>query len=281
MSFETIQGVNEGLQPAGYVLTLVRMHDVLGDLASGSRVFREQMLDGVIVLGAMPDGVEAWLAGHFEHVVWCDANVWNPTLCIRRDEVAAGRLAAEALLRVGHRRLVWAGVAATASDHYSREERFRGAREVALAAGAEFTCVDVDEHLQLSELGTGDIGVVAGSHPVAELVCLAAMRERRVLGEDFSLASCDDPHYTSWTWRRLSRVEFSRFDMGRLAASMLLDALSGSEQGIRPSLRFDCRWVDGETVKGFATCGGRKSAWEGAESRRRSRNKLQGKDERL
>jgi LacI family transcriptional regulator len=250
MSFETIQGINDGFQSAGYVLTLVRMHDVLNDLTSGSRVFREQVLDGVIVLGSMPPGVESWLARRFEHVVWCDADVWNPTRCVRRDEVAAGRLAAGALLRAGYRRVVWAGVPAAATDHYSRAERLRGATEATLAAGGELVALDVGEHLRWEDLGGGDVAVIAGSHPVAELVCLAAMRARQVPGEDFSLASCDDPHYTAWTWRRLSRVEFNRFDMGRLAASMLLDALSASDQeGVRPSIRLNCRWIEGETVK--------------------------------
>lgn len=260
MSFETIQGLNEGLQPAGYVLTLVRMHDVLDDLKSGSRVFREQVLDGVVVLGSMPEGVEAWLGGRFEHVVWCDADVWNATRCIRRDEEAAGRLAAQALLRAGHRRIVWAGVPAATPDHYSRTERHCGAQRATLAAGAEFACVEVDERTALRTFGQGDVGIVAGSHPVAELLCLAAMRVRRVPGKDFSLASCDDPHFTAWTWRRLSRVEFNRFDMGRQAALMLLDTLSGGEQGVRPSVRLGCRWIDGETVKAVAADGGRASA---------------------
>lgn len=264
MSFETIQGLNEGLQPAGYVLTLVRMHDVLDDLASGSRVFQEQVLDGVVVLGAMPEGVEDWLARRFQRVVWCDSNVWNPTHCIRRDEVAAGRLAAEALLRAGHRKIVWAAVPPSAPDHYSRAERLDGVRASVSAAGVALVEVAVDASTAWPDFGRGDIGIVAGSHPVAELVCLAALRARRVPGEDFGLASCDDPHFTAWTWRQLSRVEFSRFDMGRQAAALLLDALSG-EQPSPPSRRMDCRWMDGETIRNPVPDSDRKTGRSRAE----------------
>jgi len=55
LAFETILGINEGLQSVGYVLSIIGVGDVIE--ASESRVFQEHILDGMVVIDAMPDVV--------------------------------------------------------------------------------------------------------------------------------------------------------------------------------------------------------------------------------
>ena len=55
LAFETILGINEGLQSVGYVLSIIGVGDVIK--AFESRVFQEHILDGMVVIDAMPDVV--------------------------------------------------------------------------------------------------------------------------------------------------------------------------------------------------------------------------------
>ena len=206
MSFETILGINDGLQPFGYIMTLVRMHDILGELSEESRIFREQAIDGIVVLGALPDGVRPWLESRFEHIVWCDSNVWKPENCIRRDETNAGRLTAGKLLDAGYDRILWADTPFTGNDHYSKYERRAGVAEAAVRLGAKLSEMSISDNFTWDPAAMDGTAIVAGSHPAAEQICLSAMRAKRAPGKDFSIAGCDDPHFTSWTLRRLSRV---------------------------------------------------------------------------
>lgn len=246
MNFETILGMNEGLQSEGYILSVIRLHDILDASARGSRVFDENALDGMIVLDAMPPGTEKWLRKQFEYIVWCDTNVWTRTTCVRRDEAKAGRLAAERLVKNGHDHIVWLSTPRKKPEHYSRAERLSGVREVATVHGVDLleVTVDADSAAKVADLLPEGCGAVAESHPVAEFAALSAMRSNRLPGVHFSLVGCDDPHYISWRWRWLSRVEFNRFEMGRTAASMMLEMLGSNAPDLPVSIRLDCRWIE-------------------------------------
>ena len=107
VSFETILGINEALEQAGYIAVLVRVGDVRS--SSDSRVFREQVLDGMIVLSAIPPDIEQMVEQMIPQCVWVDSNLWRPEGVIRRDERHAGRVAANAVADMGYKKVVWYG----------------------------------------------------------------------------------------------------------------------------------------------------------------------------
>jgi len=256
-----IAGVNAGLEQAGYVLCVVRATDVTDADAGESRVFREKILDGVVVLNAIPEEVERRIEQLVPAVVWADTNHWLERGCVRRDEVHAGELAAQALIAGGAGRIVWVGpvhVFDSEGDHYSFEHRRTGAKRAVEAAGLEWNEVNVPP--QWTPEGHRAIRSLICPHTPADRIGLlaydgvyrapqvlnVAMLERRRVGVDFSLAACDDTPLLSDQLPWLSRVEFDRYTLGMRAATMILKRLDGENESCLSELHRD-RLVAGST----------------------------------
>jgi LacI family transcriptional regulator len=263
-AYYTIVGVNIGLEEAGYVLSLVRITDVSGDRAgralnplhdhSASRVFRERMLDGLIVTTHVPAVFAERIERLVPTVVWADANVWRPTDCIRRDEYHAGRTATEGLLAAGYRRVVWHGTFDAAFDtHYSHADRLAGVRDAAAEGGVGVVAVKTNWQWQPAlvaeyrPLLRPDTAVVAEDVLHARMVAHAAFELRRAPGVDFGLACCEDTPELTNTWPDLARVEFDRHDLGRRAAAMMVARL-GDPEAACESYRLRGRWIPGPTA---------------------------------
>ncbi len=254
LAYETILGVNEGLQAAGYVVALARIDDVRRDLADQSRVFKEHVLDGMIVLDSMPADVERRLEELIGTVVWCDSNVWREHGCLRRDEREAGRLAGQAAADLGYRRITMMTYAPPHRVHFSALERYEGVRGAVTAAGLEL-------HEAL-EPGIGEAAarreLVRTLRPDAVIVCNSiyqahAVRDianeaGRVPGRDFGLISCDDMHQLDRMWPGLTRVTFDRYQMGVEAAALMRCVLDRGRRAC-PSVRLPCRLVAGDTAR--------------------------------
>ena len=257
-----IAGVNAGLQQAGYVLCLVRATDVTAeDGGVESRVFRERILDGVVVLNAIDVEVERRVEKLVPAVVWADTNHWTKEFCVRRDEVHAGKVSAEALIAGGARRIVWIGadhVTRPEGDHYSFMQRRQGAKDAIEAAGMEWQEIAIephyttDGHRQLRKFlapckpeERWGLLVYDGVYRASQILHVA-MLERRVVGVDFSLAACDDTPLVSDQLPWLSRVEFDRHLLGIRAAEMILKRLDGENESCLSELHRD-RLVAGST----------------------------------
>ncbi len=142
IAFETILGINEALEQAGYMAVLVRVGDVRS--SSDSRVFREQVLDGIIVLSAVPPDVEQMVEQVIPQCVYVDSNLWHAKRVIRRDERHAGRLAASALADLGYKQLLWYGSRLrrnSADYHYSVADRLAGVKHVARKRNLDLSTV--------------------------------------------------------------------------------------------------------------------------------------------
>jgi LacI family transcriptional regulator len=129
-AYETILGVNESLESAGYTATLIRIGDIR-DL-DRLRAFSERLCDGMIVIGPFPEDVVKRVEGEVSHRIWMESYVWRSTGCVRRDEVGAGMTAARHAVEKGYRRILWFSPATglAVPDFYS-EDRFAGIRQIA------------------------------------------------------------------------------------------------------------------------------------------------------
>jgi LacI family transcriptional regulator len=253
LAFETILGINEGLQAEGYVVSIIRVTDV--EDAARTRVFKEHVLDGMIIVDAMPDAVHDEVQRHVRNCVWADSNVWRDTGCIRRDERHAGRLAAEALRDLGYRRWIWAGLPDSPDRNYSLTERRAGVMDVAQACGAEVRTHYIAS-AKASELDSNivgdlavDVGVVAYGVYQARSIAHLSTSLGLSPAYHYGLVCCDDSADIRRMWPGLSRVEFDRFSMGRRAASMLLEMLEGDVQSCE-SQHFRDRFHPGNTAWG-------------------------------
>ncbi|MHB1158088.1 MAG: LacI family DNA-binding transcriptional regulator [Phycisphaerales bacterium] len=256
-NFSVIGGLNDGLQPHGYVLSIIRRDDIEDrDFGKQSRVFRERMLAELIVLNLASESSIQCTQGATSNVIWADTNVWNPARCIRPDEQAAGRLATEALIRGGARRLVWLSNAFVRPtemvSHYSWQDRRQGVRQAAEKAGIPLEEIYVGI---VWEDAIGDVisphlrpgvGMIAYDAPRARHVGFTAMSHRLRPGVDFGLACCETCEETRWSWPDLCCTGFDRYAFGRQIAGMVL---ASQESGKNPqSILVPCELIAGASA---------------------------------
>lgn len=252
-AYEYILGLNLGLDPLGYIVSLVRLTDVDGAHPERVRALQERLLDALVVLGHMPPPVIALLRGRGRRVIWLDTDVDEPTGCIRRDERNAGRDAAGLLLARGRRRIVWPqrpGV--YTRDHYSSVEREAGAREACAAAGASFEVWTSED-----EYGPGGEDLPAGMRdPSVGILLDGTTSARRILamlgrrcivpGRDLGVAACDGDEHLNYSWPGLSRVRVRRDRIGTQAAAMMQEMLESGQAPASVVVRSEI--VVGETA---------------------------------
>jgi len=238
---ELTWGINAGLEAGGFVTTLVRLNDVDRPDAENAKIFREHLLDGVVVANMLPGFLEEKVRKLVPRHVWLDTDVWEPTLCLQRDEELAGRLAARALIAAGHRRLVYFVRPEAKSlhgegsmTHYSGAARMRGLHLEAEAAGVDLIPYDVPEiedfdTAALEKLLRDGAGLFARRMSEARGIAAHTLSGKfsGQWGRDFSIASADDGADFHWWWPELARVSFDRVAMGRRAADMMVALLNG------------------------------------------------------
>lgn len=262
-SYETILGVDSLLAAQGYLTCLVRLTDLPGG-GHASRVFSELLLDGVIVVDQLPEEAREPVARVARHCVWADADVWTPRHCIRRDEAAAGALAAGRLADHGVRRVLWVGWSPSigvsmVKEHYSYALRLRGVQRAAARRGLACTMLSdrvTDASAFAADLGRAvqapRTGIVAYNSPTALAVSQALARQRLVPGEDYSLVSCDSARRDDLHWPELARVTFDRQELGEAAGRMMLASIEHRPEAcVSAVLRGT--WHEGSTIAGRDT----------------------------
>ena len=254
-AFEIILGMNEALEPAGYSLTMATIGDVLHPRSTHSRIFREQLVDGLIVISQMPEELLKKVEQIVPTCLWVHSNVWREKNCLRRDEVYAGRTTASEMLKLGYRKLVWVGPPQEEEGrHYSETQRLDGVRSVAAEGGISLREIRANDPEELAaqqaviaQMLQPDVGFVTYSTRYAQWLMRCAASVRRAAPDDFGLACCDDSRQISTDWPGLSRMGFDQFELGRRAGEMMLANLSedGSDadsQLVRES------WIAGNTA---------------------------------
>lgn len=255
-AFEIILGINETLEPAGYTVALATLGDVLHPRNAHSRIFRERLVDGLIVISQMPENLLAGIEGLVPHCLWVHSNTWRANNCLRRDEVHAGRTTAEAMIGLGYRKLVWVGPPQAGPDrHYSEAQRLQGVEEAAARGGVSIVQVRADDPAELAgqyeslaRLLRPDTAFIAYSSRYALWLTRCAEVFSRLAPRDYGLACCDDSRQISQNWPGLCRMGFSQFELGRQAGEMMLASLAGDE-GVESRL-VRMAWTPGNTAWG-------------------------------
>lgn len=241
---ELIWGVNAGLEAADYVTSLVRLTDVDRDDAENAKIFREHLLDGVIVANMLPDFLQRKIERLVPQQVWLDTNVWREHGCLQRDEMRAGYLAAKGLVDAGHRQIIYflrpeanALHGEGTMLHYSGEARLRGLYQAAAEAQVEvipfavpdFERFDTAAFESLLERGAGlFVRRMSEAKFVASRVLEGSLGGG--WGKTRSIASADDGTDVEAWWPQLARVRFDRVAMGRRGAEMMVAVLNGDAE---------------------------------------------------
>ncbi len=258
-AFEVILGINEALEPAGYSLTMATIGDVLHPRNAHSRIFRERLVDGLVVISQMPEVLIKRIERIMPTCLWVHSNVWREHNCLRRDEHHAGQETAEHLLEKGYRQLVWVGPPKDGEvRHYSESQRLNGVRAAVEQEGSallhEIDAVDFAElagrQEELGRLLKPQTAVIAYSTRYAQWLSQCAQAMEKIAPRDFGLACCDGSRLAADLWPGLSRVEFDHFNMGKAAGEMMLENLEGDPGGPGAASRLLCDpWIAGQTIR--------------------------------
>jgi LacI family transcriptional regulator len=253
-AYETILGVNEALESAGYTATIVRIGDVR-DL-DRMRAFSERLCDGMIVVGAVPEDVVKRVEEEMSHRIWMESYVWRSTGCVRRDEVGAGMTAAQHAVEKGYRRILWFSPATGLAipDFYS-EDRFAGICQIAQEHGVPVEKLELRSWYELpqplpisGEWFKPDTCFIARDVGFAMRLSHATAGLGLRPGFEYGLISCEDNFQARMCWPELCWVTNPRFEMGQKAAEMMLRMLQ--ENKPLPSRRFGCELHAGSTAAG-------------------------------
>ncbi len=234
-----VHGAESRLREEGYDLLL---YNLAGDPQARHRVFCTHLLhkrvDAVLVLALTPTAEEVAALGKLDRpvaVVGSRVPGWSS---VRIDDVAAARTAVRHLLTLGHRRIAYLGGSLDDPlDFAAPLDRLAGFRAELAAARldhppgwelvGDFTARGaraVTEEL-LARGGEPPTAIFAASDEMA----IGAMRALRGAGlrvpQDVSVIGIDD--YEMAEFFELTTVAQPVHEQGRLAAGLLLEAISG------------------------------------------------------
>jgi len=192
----------------------------------------EHQVDGLLLASsALTDRHRAWIADRPCPVVFVNSSLGVPGVpAVLSDNEAGGRLAAEHVLRLGHRRVAY--IAARPSHDVAVEERLAGVRAALRDGGHDAESLRVV---------TGDGGVEAGERVTArllarspgisallcynDLTAVGALRGLRSLGlrvpQDVSVVGFDDIELAPYVDPALTTIRQDTEDMGRWAVRTL------------------------------------------------------------
>lgn len=188
---------------------------------------------GVLTINDIaPDTVDM-LKGLNLPTVWHDSPVWEPSGCVRRNERAAGMVAASAAVHAGYRRLTLVAVDSKVSRYFGHRERELGVHEVADRHRVPVDLYAMDRHAMPDVVET----VMSTMDPLTAIVCgdyyrlewvLRALLECGVRpGLDVGVVCCDDGTPFQHMLQPVTRASYDRFASGQMAARMLVRMLAG------------------------------------------------------
>lgn len=246
-------------------------HDVLLHSANQpdwQALYRDVMsgsTDGVLLVGRPPGDplTHSLQAAGFPTVCISFRPEEDPCFAVDCDNEMAGMLAAEHLLALGHRRIGLVALDAAAS--WARERCVGVSRAVAGVPGAQLTVLDmgpvvtpgpdsvaptVDAILSLDPRPTG---LIFTDEWQAQAVAAALTRARCPVPDTMSVVSFNSTRISADANPPLTSVWQPLAEIGKAAASMLVDLVHGREvaPGVRRfPVRLDVRWSTTAPPKG-------------------------------
>lgn len=253
--YYSILGLNNGLEAAGYLTSLIRINDVGRQIKSQSRAVREVTVDGVVAMGAIPALLQPDIERLFGAVIWGDTSVREPQRCLTRNEIGVGERVAREVLARGYERVLFVTREDPEHDpHYSHQERATGLHRVLDAAGVPVTEAQVYwewsrrvEKALCPHLRPGT-AVVASNPERAALVVRAGALLGQYPGRDFGLVCCDSSPNLLLTWPDLAYMEYDRYAAGSVLAEMILQLLASPARNACPSRQLPLAWRTGATL---------------------------------
>jgi DNA-binding LacI/PurR family transcriptional regulator len=253
---EVVSGIEEMVNARGYSVILASSKGDPDQEIKVVQTFEERRVDGLLLtssrVGAM---YSALLADtNIPIVVVNNPQVGDSTYSVLVDHAAASRSAVRFLVQLGHRRVAYVGDRFGFQSNSARHDGYRQCLEefgmgyrpeyvVTGASGPEGGMLAMDQLVALPERPTA---VFCYNDMTAVGVLASARRHQLRVPEDLSVVGFDDLLIASYTHPPLTTVRQPTRLIGRVAAEMLLNLLSGSK--IEANRRMQCELIVREST---------------------------------
>ncbi len=254
-----LRGVDGALVSAGLHLVHAPLPEGWNGDDSGPKILGQRLADGLLVNfnAGIPQAVVDGIGRTGLPAVW--VNCRRPSACVHPDDLGAGRMATEHLLKLGHRRIAYLDEgygALTPEVHYSTRDRQAGYVEAMRAAGLPPQVIRSATPLPsarrlasaLAWLRAKDrpTAIVAYSPTDALPVLHAATAVLRLrVPQDLALVTIDD-QIADQSGVALTTVVIPRYELGRAAVAMLLERIAQPRRARKPVV-LACRLVAGSS----------------------------------
>jgi len=240
---EVIRGIGSVLEAEGYNLVLSTSHGERDQRDACLQMLRSRQADGVILtVSRLGDELIDALVSEGRHFVLIgrpadkEGRLSHPAVpFVNNDNVAAAASAVEHLVSRGHRRIAFI----TGPTHWVYSyDRYQGYRQGLEEAGVPFDADLALEGYVTQEDGSRAVerllalpepptAVLAMDDILALGVLETAMRRGLRVPADLAIAGFNASAITSWTRPQLTTIRVPIYDLGAMAARMLVGLLHG------------------------------------------------------
>lgn len=229
-----LKGAQSRCADAGYVTLLADAEDLAANNSQLRSFLARGRLDGVILQTGYGPGdrlVEQIASTVPAVLVNSESSTAAPSVSL--DDSAAGALATEHLLSLGHERIAFIGGPAGSPSSLRRESGYRralgdhGLRAAVIPAGwtAPSGVAAAEDLLRRTRRPTA----VVVANAITAAGVLSSLRDAGVaVPDDLSVVAIHDPWFVPHLTVALTTVRMPLFELGLTAAGMLLDRLEGT-----------------------------------------------------
>lgn len=246
---QIVLGVQQAVQPAGYVSFVVEISDTPDSGRAAVENLVRQGVAGLVYAAPGPEPVQAIDIGSDTRTVF--VNCWaanrEDVPLVLADEYQGGRDAAAATFAAGHRRVAFLGGPA---DDYACKERERGLDDAAAEAGIDPRSIRKEYGTYHVSSGYDLAALVLQENPPTALICgndrmaVGALLAAHACGlecpRDVSIVGFDDqPELAAELHPPLATVALPHLQMGLTAGALLIADEEPPARTLVP-----CRYVD-------------------------------------
>jgi len=248
-------GIATGLTDTEYGLNLVHFpKEAIDNPNYLAGIHHRFACDGLLI-NHTEDFTESFLSGfHSTHIPAVWMNFDKPVDCVYVDNNATAKDMVRYLYNLGHRSIACINMGG--KTHYSTSAMIQGYREAAGELGVQVNLVDqvIDRRDRPAFfhrwLGGPQrpTAVITYSISVAYPLIRAALEMGLRVPQDLSvicISNKDEHNVGGW---RMTYMSHPYFEVGRLAARMLTEKLSGNKEQPLPSIGLRCQVIEGETT---------------------------------
>ena len=235
---EFLNGIEEVCGNVNMHLAISRINKEMDDITPDDlpKVFKERVTDGIIIECEINEVVKEALRNQGIPAIYLNSNIKEADHCVYRDEERAAYDATEYLIRLGHRKILMPVTTFLQHLHFSAVERRDGYAKAMTDHGLTPWMLDIPQGICGNEMAALVIAAIKSNTPPtaiisagAETICVEALRQGIKVPEDISLFALDLPYPSTRVFFHLDRSYMNRYEMGKIAAEMMLRKIRNPE----------------------------------------------------